>query len=141
MVKSVLPCFVVIRRQPVLSFRSTFSSSASPSLFARTAKFPPFLFNQFRNLVSNQTTIRPLFSYPCTLFCTLKNHISPVFKRFRTLCPKPPGVGYPQILLSRAVFWRRLLPRPSILPLMPTLWHSHSWLCPCGRELIRKGTR
>jgi len=35
----------------------------------------------------------PLFSYSYALFCTHQNHNSFVFKRFRTLCAKHPGVG------------------------------------------------
>jgi hypothetical protein len=35
----------------------------------------------------------PFFSYFCALFCTCSSLNSFVFKRFRTLCQKSPGVG------------------------------------------------
>ena len=35
----------------------------------------------------------PLLSYHCKLFCTCGKHTFFVFKQFRTLCQKPPGVG------------------------------------------------
>src|SRR6266446_5745290 len=37
------------------------------------------------------------FSHPCALFCTNEKLNSFVFKQFRTLCKKPPGVGGPVI--------------------------------------------
>ena len=39
--------------------------------------------------------ISSFFSASCALFCTRANFNSFVFNRFRTLCQKPPGVGYP----------------------------------------------
>src|SRR5712692_8631336 len=42
--------------------------------------------------------LSPFFSHSCTLFCTHQNHNSFVFNRFRTLCQKLPGVGYPSPL-------------------------------------------
>ena len=45
-------------------------------------------------LLSNVLT--PVFSYSCALFCSVQNHISFIFMRFRTLSPKHPGVGYPK---------------------------------------------
>jgi len=35
----------------------------------------------------------PFFSYYYGLFCIMQNRISFIFKSFRTLCQKPPGVG------------------------------------------------
>jgi hypothetical protein len=68
-------------------------------------------------------TLNPFFSYSCTLFCTHKNHNSLLFKRFRTLCQKPPGVGGGCKLLIRTLQkdfasdrpWKR--DRISLLPL------------------------
>ena len=37
--------------------------------------------------------LSPFFSNHCALFCTREKLNSFVFKRFRTLCKKPPGVG------------------------------------------------
>ena len=39
--------------------------------------------------------LSPLFSQRFALFCTHQNLNPFVLKRFRTLCQKPPGVGYP----------------------------------------------
>jgi hypothetical protein len=39
--------------------------------------------------------LSPFFSHSCALFCVHQNHNSFIFKHFRTLCPKHPGVGYP----------------------------------------------
>ena len=91
----MLPCFVTVRRQ---SAPPRFRSSAPPvsPLFAKSANFPLFVFNHFCVLASSEKSSSPLFSYSCKLFCASKNHISSVFKRFRTLRKKPPGVGgYP----------------------------------------------
>ena len=41
------------------------------------------------------TALSLLFSHSCALFGTFQNHNSFIFKRFRTLCTKHPGVGYP----------------------------------------------
>jgi hypothetical protein len=40
--------------------------------------------------------LSPFFSNFCALFCTYANLNSFLLKRFRTLCQKPPGVGYSQ---------------------------------------------
>src|SRR6266849_10573292 len=40
--------------------------------------------------------LSPLLPVVCALFCTPQNLNPLVFMRFRTLCQKPPGVGYPQ---------------------------------------------
>jgi len=45
---------------------------------------------------SNRATrfdLSPFFSHSCALFCTFLH----VFMCFRTLCKKPPGVGYPPL--------------------------------------------
>src|SRR5882762_1385325 len=39
--------------------------------------------------------LSPLLPYPCALSCAQQNLISFVFKCFRTLWQKPPGVGVP----------------------------------------------
>ncbi len=54
---------------------------------------------QLGNLPLACQTSSSFFSYPCALFCTCKNHNFFIFKRFRALCQKPPGVGVP--LLKR----------------------------------------
>ena len=47
----------------------------------------------FANQTSNLRVLTSIFSYPCELFCTRQKLNSLVFKRFRTLCTKHPGVG------------------------------------------------
>jgi hypothetical protein len=47
-------------------------------------------------------SLSPVFSRPCALFCTQQKLNSFLFKRFRTLCQKPPGVGGPLPLISAA---------------------------------------
>ncbi len=57
-----------------------------------------FIALSFNLQPSNVPTIFHLstfFSHSCALFCTHKKLNSFVFKRFRTLCQKPPGVGVP----------------------------------------------
>src|SRR5467141_3700528 len=78
MVKSVLPCLVIVRRQPVPSL---FHPSAlhAPSLFAKTANSPYFVFNHFRTLLHSCTPRVLLISF--------------LFFRLRTLCEKQGGVG------------------------------------------------
>ncbi len=48
-------------------------------------------------LVTSRTPLcsSSFFSYCCALFCTHRNHNSFLFKQFRTLWQKHPGVGYP----------------------------------------------
>src|SRR5712664_3797781 len=111
----MLPCLVIARHQPVLSFRPTSFPPASPSFFATSANFPPLVFNDFRNLAPSQTTTRPLFSYSCALFCTDAKLNSTVFMRLRTLCEKHPGVGYPSSPLLTVPLWNEW-PIPSPLP-------------------------
>src|SRR6267378_1494800 len=41
------------------------------------------------------TDLSLFLSHSCALFCTHQNLNSFVFMRFRTLCQKPPRVGYP----------------------------------------------
>jgi len=41
-------------------------------------------------------SLSPFFSYTCALFCTHQKINSFIFKRLRTLCEKPPGVGVPR---------------------------------------------
>ena len=53
---------------------------------------------------ANLTTFSDLslfLSHSCALFCTYQGLNSFVFKRFRTLCQKPPGVGVPPTLSTR----------------------------------------
>src|SRR5260370_37009349 len=73
----MLPCLVIIRRQPVPSFRSAFSLSTSPALFAKSANFPPCVFNYFQSLAPRQMYFRPLFSYSCALFCRFLHFLAP----------------------------------------------------------------
>ena len=44
----------------------------------------------------------PFFSYYYGLFCIMQNRISFIFKSFRTLCQKPPGVGGRSSFLQRS---------------------------------------
>src|SRR5712664_1004622 len=44
-------------------------------------------------LVPSKAEGSPFFSHSCAIFCTRANLNSFLFKRFRTLCEKPPGVG------------------------------------------------
>src|SRR6266568_8358737 len=50
-------------------------------------------YTPFVNQTSNLRGLTSAFSYPCGLFCTRQKLNSLVFKRFRTLCAKHPGVG------------------------------------------------
>src|SRR5713226_5868835 len=54
------------------------------------------------NLVTRHSSPHSSFflSNSCTLFCTHQELNSFIFKRFRTLCQKPPGVGGGDILLT-----------------------------------------
>src|SRR6267143_250523 len=78
MVKSVLPCLVIVRRQPVPSLFHP-SALPAPSLFAKTANSPYFVFNHFRTLLHSCTPRVLLISF--------------LFFRLRTLCEKQGGVG------------------------------------------------
>jgi len=54
------------------------------------------------NLVTRHSSPHSSFflSNSCTLFCTHQELNSFIFKRFRTLCQRPPGVGGGDILLT-----------------------------------------
>jgi hypothetical protein len=71
--------------------------------------------------------LSPFFSDSCALFCTLQKINSFVFKRFRTLSQKPPGVGVPQTF-QRSTF--KLSDDP-LVPLQPNAFGAR----------IPKGTR
>jgi hypothetical protein len=47
-----------------------------------------------RSDVPSHFDLSPFFSNSCALFCTLTKLNSFLFRCFRTLCKKPPGVGY-----------------------------------------------
>src|SRR6266446_3521873 len=93
MVKSVLLCLVIVRRQPVPSLFHP-SALPAPSLFAKTANSPYFVFNHFRTLLHSCTPRVLLISF--------------LFFRLRTLCEKQGGVG---------VFFPNWNPTPSPSPL------------------------
>jgi|SRR5882757_941007 len=50
-------------------------------------------------------SLSPFFSHSCALFCTYENLNSFLFKRFRTLCRKTPGVGY-RFFRALGASWR-----------------------------------
>src|SRR6266849_8373432 len=99
MVISVLPCLMIVRRQPVRSSRPTSFPPASPSLFAKSANFPPFLFNHFRTLLRSCNQRLSLISFP--------------FFRLRTLSEKQGGVG---VFFPNWTATRSQSPRPAPLP-------------------------
>src|SRR6266571_5285930 len=51
--------------------------------------------SMFRLQRFDVSDLSPLFSQRCARFCTHQSFNPFVFRRFRTLCQKPPGVGYP----------------------------------------------
>jgi hypothetical protein len=48
---------------------------------------------QCSNASTRASDVSPFFSNPCALFCTRAKLNSFLFKHFRTLSPKTPGVG------------------------------------------------
>src|SRR5712664_1600627 len=122
MVKSVLPCLVIVRRQHVPSLFHP-SALPAPSLFAKTANSPYFVFNHFRTLLHSCTPRVLLISF--------------LFFRLRTLCEKQGGVG---VLFPN---WNptpspspRPAPLPSLSPSIPAALRpqkirpaasSHKW--------------
>src|SRR5712664_2484188 len=119
----MLPCLVIVRRQPVLSFRPTSFLRGSPSLFATSANFPPLVFNHFRNLALSEKPFVPCFhtlAHSFALFCTFEKLNSFRFNRLRTLRQK---TGLPSCPISPLAvpFWNASpiptgLLRPERLP-------------------------
>src|SRR5580693_2475958 len=94
-------------RLPMLLLSTTAAAPHDPPCLDFTPSLPslsPFAVALAESAhLHDSTRFRlPLFSYSYVLPCTLKNHNSFIFKRFRTLCAKHPGVGYPRQNKSQA---------------------------------------
>jgi hypothetical protein len=66
-----------------------------------------------RSTLTRFLQLSPVFSHSCVLFCASKKFNSFIFNRFRTLCAKHPGVGYPLRILCfgfRAMFATGFVP-------------------------------
>src|SRR6267378_6831839 len=91
----MLPCLVIVRRQPVPSFFYS-SGPPAPSLFAKTANFPPLVFNF--------VLCFHILAHSFALFCTHKKLNSFLFKRLRTLRQKT-ELPYRPISPLAVPFW------------------------------------
>src|SRR6266478_2992961 len=105
--------WVVINRQQPRQFTTKSSSPCTLCLCVKlSGSFPPspvvsiryarFLSRRrvypprgLHGLSPTPYALSPFLSHSCALFCTQQNLNSIVFNRFRTLCPKHPGVRYP----------------------------------------------
>src|SRR5438552_4149436 len=131
------------------------SALVLPPLCAKSANSSPFLFNHFRTFPSRKTRLVPLFSHSCALFCAIEKLNSIRFIRLRTLCKKPPGVGYPLFFWPSSLggtpipfrLPRRELPRESARgvpaaprpPRIPLAAGSRTWR-PSSFRRFRRGT-
>src|SRR5258708_34978836 len=78
----------------MLSFFSLFHT-ACPDLVGECNRGELATRNSSFATISSPLDSSSLFSHPCALFCINEKLNSFVFKQFRTLCKKPPGVGGP----------------------------------------------
>ena len=91
----------MLARHAVLPTPSKSSASTPLLSCQRHCARKPFVSSPFRALsesahLHDSTTFSvPLFSYTYALFCTQQKLNSFIFMRFRTLCAKHPGWGYP----------------------------------------------
>jgi hypothetical protein len=83
---AILPILELLKRRSPLSY--------SMGVWVRSVRptFRHWNIQAFRRF----SDLSPFLSYSYELFCTHKNHNPFIFKRFRTLCAKHPGVGGPQ---------------------------------------------